>query len=55
MTLRDRLAQKADWHRAELTVNDDRRRARRDEHDARWGMCQHGTHKADECRGDEGR
>ena len=55
MTFRDRLRQKADWHKAELTVNDDKRRARRDDYDVKYGMCHHGTHKDDQCPGDEGR
>lgn len=48
-----KVQQKADWHRAELTPNYDRRQARRAAYDEKYGMCSHGTCKADECPGNE--
>ena len=49
-----KLQQKADWHKAELTPNYVRRQERRAAYDKKYGMCHHGTHKAEECPGDAG-
>lgn len=48
MSLRATIRQKLDWHRAELTPNDERRRQRRAAYNARYGTCSaHGTHPVD--------
>jgi hypothetical protein len=51
MVLCDKLRQKAEWHRAELTPDHARRQQRRSEYDKKYGMCRHGTHPVAECDG----
>jgi hypothetical protein len=48
------IRQRVDWHRAELTPNDQKRQQRRDEYDTKYDMCPHGTHRKNACPGDEG-
>lgn len=52
MSWKDKITQKADWYRAELDPRDEKRQAKRDEYDKKYGKCHHGTHDVDKCPGD---